>query len=352
MTRSPKTPKAPKTPRNGSAAAKALGAAVKPAELVGQAVGQTLERALDPLTSVLKRAALQRADRSSRQFAGPAAPVTAGALVSPLAVPFPAIPPIAGVELATGRAGLYKQPREDVLLMRFAEGTSCAGVFTRHAVGSAPVDWCKRHLEGAGGESVRGLVVNAGCANAFTGRPGADAARRVAAAAAKRLDCRQRDVMLASTGVIGVLLDDAKISARLPEIEGRLTADGWQATGLSFKGWRWFQPPTDPSLAAAKVCRSYGAIVGGPNSHFFSAEPSECPLVDPHWFFEGPVFYARRVGQPGLTCPDGYLKVQRAYNDRARENDSNHRFSTSDSTMRDMQRFGWIYEGAVMFSCH
>ena len=129
-----------------------------------------------------------------------------------------------------------------------------------------------------------------------------------------------------------------------------ITADGWQATGLSFKGWRWFQPPTDPSLAAAKVCRSYGAIVGGPNSHFFSAEPSECPLVDPHWFFEGPVFYTRRVGQPGLTCPDGYLKVQRAYNDRARENDSNHRFSTSDSTMRDMQRFGWIYEGAVMCS--
>ncbi len=228
MTRSPKTPKAPKTRRNGSAAAKALGAAVKPAELVGQAVGQTLERALDPLTSVLKRAALQRADRSSRQFAGPPAPAAAAALVSPLAVPFPAIPPIAGVEFATGRAGLYKQPREDVLLMRFAEGTSCAGVFTRHAVGSAPVDWCKRHLEGAGGESVRGLVVNAGCANAFTGRPGADAARRVAAAAAKRLDCRQRDVMLASTGVIGVLLDDAKISARLPEIEGRLSADSWQ----------------------------------------------------------------------------------------------------------------------------
>jgi glutamate N-acetyltransferase/amino-acid N-acetyltransferase len=201
---------------------------VKPAELVGQ----TLERALDPLASVLKRAALQRADRDSRQFETRAAAPTASksdAQVSALAVPFPSIPPIAGVELATGRAGLYKHAREDLLLMRFAEGTTCAGVFTRHEVGSAPVDWCRRHLEGAGGESVRGLVVNAGCANAFTGRPGADAARRVAAAAAKRLDCRQRDVMLASTGVIGVLLDDAKITARLPEIEQRLSADNWQA---------------------------------------------------------------------------------------------------------------------------
>ena len=56
--------------------------------------------------------------------------------------------------------------------MRFAEGTTCAGVFTRHGVGSAPVDWCKRQLEASGGEDVRALVVNAGCANSFTGRPG------------------------------------------------------------------------------------------------------------------------------------------------------------------------------------
>ena len=226
MSRSPKSPGNP--PRKGaSPAAKALEAASKPAELVTQ----TIERALDPLTSVLKRAALQRADRDSRQFGRTVASPTAiktDAQVSPLAVPFPDIPPIAGVELATGRAGLYKHAREDVLLMRFAEGASCAGVFTRHGVGSAPVDWCKRHLEAGGGQDVRGLVVNAGCANSFTGRPGADAARRVAAAAAKRLDCRQRDVMLASTGVIGVLLDDAKIAARLPEIESRLDGDAWE----------------------------------------------------------------------------------------------------------------------------
>jgi glutamate N-acetyltransferase/amino-acid N-acetyltransferase len=219
MTKPPASPRRP--------AAKVLEAAVKPAELVSQ----TLERALDPLATVLKRAALQRADRHSRLHGhGEAAPAAASAPApSPNAVPFPDIGAIAGVELASGRAGLYKQPREDVLLMRFAEGTSCAGVFTRHGVGSAPVDWCKRHLEATGGEDVRGLVVNAGCANSFTGRPGADAARRVAAAAAKRLDCRQRDVMLASTGVIGVLLDDAKITSRLPEIEQRLSPDNWRA---------------------------------------------------------------------------------------------------------------------------
>ena len=170
------------------------------------------EKALDPLASAWKRAALRRADRDRRQFAG----APAGPEVSPLAVPFPEIGEIGGVELATGRAGFYKQEREDLLVMRFAEGATAAGVFTRNQVGAAPVDWCRRQLEATEGENVRALVVNAGCANAFTGKPGADAARRTAAAVAKRFDCRQRDVMLASTGVIGVVLDDTKIAARVP----------------------------------------------------------------------------------------------------------------------------------------
>ncbi|HVI32775.1 MAG TPA: bifunctional glutamate N-acetyltransferase/amino-acid acetyltransferase ArgJ [Phenylobacterium sp.] len=198
-----------------------------------EVVGQTLERAFDPLRSALKSAALKRADRQASQFAAPppppppAAPGKAAMPVSPLAVPFPKMPPIAGVQMATGRAGFYKHDREDLLVMHFPEGASCAGVFTRHGVGSAPVDWCKRQLEATKGEAVRALVVNAGCANSFTGRPGADAVRRVCSAVGKRFDCRQRDVMVASTGVIGVLLDDAKITHRLPEVEGRLTEDGW-----------------------------------------------------------------------------------------------------------------------------
>ncbi len=215
-------------PRSKSGAAKALEAAAKPVEVVGQ----TIERALDPLASVIKRAGLRRAEKQSQQFASePAAPAGAGGKaampISPLAVPLPKMPPIKGVVMASARAGFYKHERDDLLVMHFPEGASCAGVFTRHGVGSAPVDWCKRHLEMTKGEDVRALVVNAGCANSFTGRPGADAVRRVCSAAAKRFDCRQRDVMVASTGVIGVLLDDGKIIHRLPEVEHKLADDGW-----------------------------------------------------------------------------------------------------------------------------
>ena len=152
-------------------------------------VGQTLERALDPLASAIKRATTKAATtKAPTTKTGPTkvVPGKPGLAISPLAVPFALIPPIAGVEIATGRAGFYKHEREDLLLMRFAEGTSAAGVFTRHGVGSAPVDWCKRQLAATGGADVRALVVNAGCANSFTGKPGADAVRRVATAVGKR----------------------------------------------------------------------------------------------------------------------------------------------------------------------
>ncbi len=192
-----------------------------------------LERALDPLTNAIKSAVQQGAElvSSLAPHADGTKPVAApgkpGLAVSPLAVPLPDMPPVSGVVMATDRAGFYKHERKDVLLMKFVEGTTCAGVFTRHSIGSAPVDWCKKQLEANDGEDIRALVVNAGCANAFTGKLGADAARRTASALARRLDCRQRDIMLASTGVIGVVLDDAKISARLYELEKNLRADAW-----------------------------------------------------------------------------------------------------------------------------
>lgn len=183
-----------------------------------------LERAIDPLANALKR--------SARAAPAPTGAGKPGLAVSPLAVPFPDIPPVGGCEMATARAGFYKHERDDLVVFHFPQGAACAGVFTRHKVGSAPVDWCKRHLgaEG-GGAGVRALVVNAGCANAFSGKAGADAARRTASEVAKRFDCRQRDVMLASTGVIGVPLDDKKISARLPEVVEALDADAWARAG-------------------------------------------------------------------------------------------------------------------------
>jgi glutamate N-acetyltransferase/amino-acid N-acetyltransferase len=139
--------------------------------------------------------------------------------VSPLApAAFPNLPPIAGLEAAIGRAGFYKHERPDLLLMRMPAGTRAAGVFTTNAVGSAPTDWCKQALA-AGRGGARGLLVNAGCANSFTGAAGDLACKRALEASAAQLGVEPREMMAASTGVIGVVLDDAKIARALPSMQ-------------------------------------------------------------------------------------------------------------------------------------
>ena len=140
-------------------------------------------------------------------------------VVSPLApARFPDLPAIDGVIAATGRAGFYKHDRTDLFLALCAPGTRAAGVFTTSAVGSAPTDWCKQALAATRGGS-RGLLVNAGCANSFTGAVGDAACKSALEAAAAKLGVQARELMAASTGVIGVPLDARKIEAALPRME-------------------------------------------------------------------------------------------------------------------------------------
>ena len=151
--------------------------------------------------------------------------------ISPLApARFPELPAIAGVEAAIGRAGFYKHERPDLLLIRCAKGTKAAGVFTSNAVGSAPTDWCKQALSATRGGS-RGLLVNAGCANSFTGPAGDAACKRSLEAAAETLGVEVREMLSASTGVIGVVLDDSKIAAALPKME--LAPVSWPAAAAA-----------------------------------------------------------------------------------------------------------------------
>ncbi|WP_395646153.1 bifunctional glutamate N-acetyltransferase/amino-acid acetyltransferase ArgJ [Terricaulis sp.] len=139
--------------------------------------------------------------------------------VSPLApARFPDLPHIAGVEAAIGRAGFYKHERPDLLLVRCPPGTKAAGVFTTNAVGSAPTDWCKQALQAARG-GARGLLVNAGCANSFTGAAGDAACKRAITEAGAAIGVEPREMLAASTGVIGVVLNDSKITGALLKME-------------------------------------------------------------------------------------------------------------------------------------
>ena len=148
---------------------------------------------------------------------------------SPLAPEqLPTLPPIAGVRLASAACAIRYRERDDLMLMELAPGTSIAGVLTRSLTRSAPVDICQRHLKGG---KARAILVNAGNANAFTGKAGDQSVKRCVAALTGALDCRAREVYVASTGVIGEPLPDQKITGALPALVRSLDADGWSRAG-------------------------------------------------------------------------------------------------------------------------
>jgi glutamate N-acetyltransferase/amino-acid N-acetyltransferase len=145
--------------------------------------------------------------------------------VSPLApARIPALPEIAGVRLSAAAAGLRYVGRTDVLLAVLDKGTTVAGVFTRSHCPSAPVEWCRARLPAG---RARGLVVNSGNANAFTGKSGRAAVKLTAELAAKAIGCRPGDILLGSTGVIGEPLAAHKFGGVMDDLVARATPDGW-----------------------------------------------------------------------------------------------------------------------------
>ncbi|MDE3060463.1 MAG: bifunctional glutamate N-acetyltransferase/amino-acid acetyltransferase ArgJ [Pseudomonadota bacterium] len=146
--------------------------------------------------------------------------------VSPFApTSFPHLPPVAGVRLAVGQAGIRYKDRTDVLLAEFAEGTHVAGVFTRSLTASAPVLACRDSLKGG---TARALAVNSGNANAFTGSVGVASVERVMETCAGLIGCDASEVFTASTGVIGERLPDDKITIALSGLKKNLAEDAWE----------------------------------------------------------------------------------------------------------------------------
>ena len=144
---------------------------------------------------------------------------------SPLARPFPKMPPIAGVEVRVARARYKAWDRCDLTYVAFAEGTTVAGVTTKSKCPSPEVEWCRAALPLG---TARALVVNAGNSNAFTGNRGRAAVEAIAARVAGATGCMPSDVFVCSTGVIGVPLPIDKAEAGIDAALAAAPAD-WRA---------------------------------------------------------------------------------------------------------------------------
>jgi glutamate N-acetyltransferase/amino-acid N-acetyltransferase len=170
------------------------------------------------------------------------------------------MPPIEGVAFATAEAGIRYRNRTDVLLVTLAEGTQAAGVFTRSKCPSAAVDWSRRVLQGG---KARGLVVNSGNANAFTGMRGAKAVQLTADIAAKALGCDPSEIVLASTGVIGEPLDATKFEGVLADCASRASAAAWDAPARAIMTTDTFPKGATATAEIAGVMVTINGIAKG-----------------------------------------------------------------------------------------
>ena len=152
----------------------------------------------------------------------------AGLPVSPLApARFPDLPVIAGVEFASGAAGVKYQGRTDVTLIRIAPGSSIAGAFTRSSTRAACVlDNQAKLAQGGDAPDGAAIIVNSGNANAFTGARGQESVDAVTAAVASATGVPASRVFSSSTGVIGEPLPHDRIVAITDDLAGALSQDG------------------------------------------------------------------------------------------------------------------------------
>lgn len=127
-----------------------------------------------------------------------------------------------GFLAAAIQAGIKYKDRDDMAMIYSTVPCRAAGVFTSNLVKAAPVLWDKNIVNTRG--SARAVVVNAGIANACTGRQGMDYCTQTAQAASKALpEAKPEEVLVASTGVIGMQLPIEKITAGVNGLAKKLS---------------------------------------------------------------------------------------------------------------------------------
>jgi glutamate N-acetyltransferase/amino-acid N-acetyltransferase len=154
--------------------------------------------------------------------------------------------------VASGVAAGIRRASPDLALVRSVPRAVGAAVWTTNRVQAAPVEVSRRHLETAEPQAV---VVNAGVANAATGPAGVADAARTASETGRLLGLRAEEIVVLSTGIIGVPLPMEKVLGGVEAAASSLSADGGEAAAAAIL-------TTDRGPKLAQVAGS-GFTVGG-----------------------------------------------------------------------------------------
>jgi glutamate N-acetyltransferase/amino-acid N-acetyltransferase len=159
-----------------------------------------------------------------------------------------------GFKAAAAHCGL-KRKRLDLALLYSELPAACAGAFTTNLVKAAPIRWSQKVVAGG---VCRAVVINSGNANACTGPRGENDAARMAEMVAAKCGCAPEQVIVGSTGVIGVPLDMTKVKNGIDEAYDHLSAQGGQLATEAI-----LTTDTIPKHLAVEVRLSGGTVTLG-----------------------------------------------------------------------------------------
>ena len=121
--------------------------------------------------------------------------------------------------------GIKPNKQKDLALIFSEEPSVAAGLFTSNQVVSPTITWCQEILKSS--KRFRAIVVNSGNANACTGSKGMEDCKSLAFKLSQKLSVEAKEILIASTGIIGVPLPINKIVKALPALSRKLSPIGW-----------------------------------------------------------------------------------------------------------------------------
>ena len=161
-----------------------------------------------------------------------------------------------GFVAAGAAVGIKSSGAPDLSLVATADGrpVAAAGVFTRNKMTAAPVVTTRAHLDATDGQAVA-VILNSGNANAATGQQGLDDAEAMCAAVAGELGIDPQQVLVCSTGLIGIPMPIDVIVVGVPEVVAARSAEGGDAAATAIM--------TTDTVAKQVVVHGDGFVVGG-----------------------------------------------------------------------------------------
>ena len=121
---------------------------------------------------------------------------------------------IEGIRFSTGSCGFKKNNEKDIIIIQLDKNSKTSAVFTTSKTVSEAVKWSKNNIN----NEIKALVINSGNANAMTGKKGYNSIEKYTNFISNKIGCYPKNILVASTGVIGEQLDFNKINSVVPKL--------------------------------------------------------------------------------------------------------------------------------------